>query len=53
MIGFDTGRMDELAALVAVVRAGSFIAAGRALERHATIVFKRIAFLARRLGCAS
>lgn len=50
MIEFDTGRMDELAALVAVVRAGSFVAAGWALERHATIVSKRIASLARRLG---
>ena len=50
MIEFDAGRMDELAALVAVAKAGSFVAAGRALERHATIVSKRIASLERRLG---
>lgn len=50
MIELDTGRMDELAALVAVAKAGSFVAAGRELERHATIVSKRIASLERRLG---
>lgn len=50
MIEFESGRMDELAALVAVARAGSFVAAGQTLERHATIVSKRIASLERRLG---
>src|SRR3989441_11463472 len=50
MIELDTGRLDELAALVAVAKAGSFVAAGRSLERHATIVSKRIASLERRLG---
>lgn len=50
MIEFDTGRMDELAALAAVAKTGSFVAAGRVLERHATIVSKRIASLERRLG---
>ena len=50
MIEFDTGHMDELAALVAVAKAGSFVAAGRTLERHPTIVSKRIASLERRLG---
>lgn len=50
MVELDTGRMDELAALVAVAKTGSFVAAGRALERHATIVSKRIASLERRLG---
>ena len=50
MIELDTGRIDELAALVAIAKSGSFVAAGRALERHATIVSKRIASLERRLG---
>ncbi|KAF1018551.1 MAG: HTH-type transcriptional regulator DmlR [Paracidovorax wautersii] len=50
MSEFETGHMDELAALAAVARAGSFVGAGRALERHASIVSKRIASLERRLG---
>ncbi|GAO21479.1 LysR family transcriptional regulator [Alicycliphilus sp. B1] len=50
MTEFDANRMDELSALVAVAKMGSFVAAGRALERHATIVSKRIASLEHRLG---
>lgn len=43
-------RADELAALLAVAREGSFVAAGAALRRHPTIVSKRIGALERRLG---
>lgn len=50
MTEFDANHMDELSALLAVARMGSFVAASRALERHATIVSKRIASLERRLG---
>lgn len=50
MTEFDASRMDELSALAAVAKAGSFIAAGQMLERHASIVSKRIAALERRLG---
>ncbi|QEI08309.1 LysR family transcriptional regulator [Pigmentiphaga aceris] len=50
MIELDNARIDELAALLAVAREGSFVAAGRALERHASIVSKRIAALEQRLG---
>lgn len=46
----DGTRSDELAALLAVARVGSFVAAGSALRRHPTIVSKRIAALERRLG---
>ena len=41
---------DELAALLAVEREGSFVAAAAALRRHPTIVSKRISALERRLG---
>ena len=44
------GRAAEHAALLALVREGSFVAAGRTLGRHPTIVSKRIAALERRLG---
>jgi DNA-binding transcriptional LysR family regulator len=47
---FDSGHVDELAALLAVANGGSFVAAGRALERHPTVVSKRIATLESRLG---
>jgi len=47
---FDSSRADELAALLAVARAGSFIGAGRILQRHATIISRRIAVLEARLG---
>jgi DNA-binding transcriptional LysR family regulator len=50
MTNLDSGRMDELAPLLAVVREGTFVAAGRALQRHPTIVSRRIAALEARLG---
>lgn len=46
----EQARTDELAALVAVAREGSFVAAAAMLRRHPTIVSKRIAALERRLG---
>ena len=46
----DSGHIDELAALLAIARAGSFVAAGRDLERHGTIISKRLAALEQRLG---
>jgi hypothetical protein len=50
MTDLDSGRMDELAALLAVAREGTFVSAGRALQRHPTIVSRRIAALEARLG---
>jgi DNA-binding transcriptional LysR family regulator len=46
----DSTRIDELAALLAIAREGSFVAAGRSLLRHPTIVSRRIAALEARLG---
>jgi len=46
----DSRNVDEMAALLAVAREGSFVGAGRSLQRHATIVSKRIATLEQRLG---
>lgn len=43
-------RSDENAALIAVADSLSFVGAGRALQRHPTIVSKRIAAMERRLG---
>ena len=50
MTDLDSGRMDELAALLAIAQEGTFVAAGRALQRHPTIVSRRIAALEARLG---
>lgn len=50
MTRLDGGHIDELAALLAVGAEGSFVAAGRSLERHPTIVSKRIVALETRLG---
>lgn len=50
MVDLDSGHMDELAALLAIAETGSFVAAGRRLERHSTIVSKRLAALEERLG---
>lgn len=47
---FDSRYIDQLAALLAIAKEGSFASAGRTLERHATIVSKRIAALEARLG---
>ncbi len=49
-VDLDQGRADELAALLAVAREGSFVAAASALQRHATVISKRIGALERRLG---
>ena len=41
---------DEIAALLAVSDEGSFVAAGRRLQRHPSIVSKRVAAMEARLG---
>ncbi|MFT0532082.1 LysR family transcriptional regulator [Castellaniella hirudinis] len=41
---------DEIAALLAVASEGSFVAAGRLLQRHPTVVSKRVAAMEARLG---
>ena len=46
----DGTQFDELTALAAVARHGSFTAAAHALQRHPTIISKRIASLEARLG---
>lgn len=46
----ELGHIDELAALLALARQGSFVKAGRKLQRHPTIISKRVAALERRLG---
>lgn len=46
----DNPHNDELAAFLAVAAQGSFVAAGRALQRHPTVVSKRLAALEKRLG---
>ena len=50
MNDLDGRRVDELAALLAVARDGSFVGAAQSLQRDATIISKRIAALERRLG---
>lgn len=50
MVDLESGHIDELAALLAIANTGSFVAAGRQLERHSTIVSKRLAALEKRLG---
>lgn len=46
----DSSQSDEIAALLAVASEGSFVAAGRLLQRHPTVVSKRVAALEKRLG---
>ncbi len=41
---------DEIAAFLAVASQGSFVGAGRLLQRHPTIVSKRLAAMEKRLG---
>lgn len=41
---------DEIAAFLAVASQGSFVAAGRLLQRHPTVVSKRLAAMEKRLG---
>jgi DNA-binding transcriptional LysR family regulator len=48
MSDLDSRHVDELAALLAVARGGSFVEAGLSLQRHATIISKRIAALEHR-----
>lgn len=47
---FDNRHSDEIAALLAVASEGSFVAAGRLLQRHPTVVSKRVSALEARLG---
>lgn len=46
----DSQHADELATLLALSDAGSFAAAGRALQRHPSVLSKRLNALERRLG---
>lgn len=47
---FDSRQADELATLLALHEHGSFAAAGRVLQRHASVLSKRLAALEQRLG---
>ncbi|NDL65232.1 LysR family transcriptional regulator [Acerihabitans arboris] len=49
-MNLDKRQADEFAALLAVAREGSFVAAASALQRHSTVISKRIGALERRLG---
>lgn len=46
----DNTHSDEIAAFLAVAAHGSFVAAGRALQRHPTVISKRVAAMEKRLG---
>lgn len=46
----DSRHTDEIAALLAVDAHGSFVAAGKALQRHPSILSKRLSALEARLG---
>jgi DNA-binding transcriptional LysR family regulator len=46
----DSRHIDEIAALLAVASAHSFVAAGRLLQRHPTVISKRLAAMEKRLG---
>lgn len=50
MANIDSRHIDEMTALLAVAATQSFVAAGKAVERHPTIISKRIASLEVRLG---
>lgn len=50
MASLDSQHIDEVAALLAVADTNSFVAAGRVLQRHPTVISKRLAALERRLG---
>lgn len=47
---FDSHRADELATLLALHEQGSFAAAGRQLERHPSVLSRRLGALELRLG---
>ncbi|GGU55470.1 transcriptional regulator [Pseudomonas laurentiana] len=46
----DNQHSDEIAAFLAVASQGSFVAAGRLLQRHPTVISKRLAAMEKRLG---
>lgn len=46
----DNQQSDEVAAFLAVVSQGSFVAAGKLLQRHPSVVSKRLAAMEKRLG---
>lgn len=46
----DSQHSDEIAAFLAVASQGSFVAAGRLLQRHPTVISKRLAAMEKRLG---
>ncbi|MGF6456112.1 LysR family transcriptional regulator [Pseudomonas frederiksbergensis] len=46
----DSRHIDEIAALLAVASAHSFVSAGRLLQRHPTVISKRLAAMEKRLG---
>lgn len=50
MAPLDSRHTEEIAALLAVADTNSFVAAGRVLQRHPTVISKRLAALERRLG---
>ncbi|HEF4760243.1 TPA: LysR family transcriptional regulator [Pseudomonas putida] len=47
---FDSRQADELATLLALSEHGSFAAAGRVLQRHPSVLSKRLSALEKRLG---
>lgn len=50
MSQLESRHIEEITALLAVAEAGSFVAAGRSLQRHPTVISKRLAAMERRLG---
>jgi len=46
----DSQHSDEIAAFLAVAGQGSFVAAGKLLQRHPTVISKRLAAMEKRLG---
>ena len=47
---FDSRQADELATLLALAKHGSFADAGRRLQRHPSVLSKRLSALELRLG---
>lgn len=46
----ESRRTDEISAFLSVTAEGSFVAAGRSLKRHPTVISKRVAAMEQRLG---
>lgn len=46
----DSRHSDEIAAFLAVAGQGSFVAAGKLLQRHPTVISKRLGAMEKRLG---